>query len=116
MPASQSTKQTYMLQLAQSLYYQNLDNNNGVLFRILDEAEEQETREVILAYFYLWRYAGPEGWTAEQLDDYIELDLERLLNISLDFEIDDALKKLSRSGVVTKQDDRYIATPIEKAL
>ena len=112
----QTTKQTYMLQLTQSLYYQNLDNNGGVLFRILDEAEEQETREVIMAYFYLWRYAGPEGWTAEQLDDYIELDLERLLNISLDFEIDDALKKLSRSGVVTKKGDRYIATPIEKAL
>ena len=112
----QTTKQTYMLQLAQSLYYQNLDNNGGVLFRILDEAEEQETREVILAYFYLWRYAGTEGWTAEQLDDYIELDLERLLNVPIDFEIDDALNKLSRSEVVTKRGDRYFATPIEKAI
>lgn len=112
----QTTKQTYMLQLTQSLYYQNLDNNGGVLFRILDEAEEQETREVILAYFYLWRYAGTEGWTASQLDDYIELDLERLLNIPVDFEIDDALNKLSRSGVITKQGDRYFATSIEKAI
>src|SRR5262249_39056932 len=53
----QTTKQRYSLNLTQSLYYQNLDNNAGVLFRLLDEAEEQECREAILAYYYLWRYA-----------------------------------------------------------
>ena len=60
----QVSRQTYTLQLTQSLYYQNLDNNGGVMFRLLDEAEEQETREMLLGYFYLWRYAGEEGWTA----------------------------------------------------
>ena len=54
----QVSRQTYTLQLTQSLYYQNLDNNGGVMFRLLDEAEEEETREVLLAYFYLWRNAG----------------------------------------------------------
>ena len=45
-----NTKQKYQLSLTESLYYQNLDNNAGVLFRLLDEAEEQEGREAILAY------------------------------------------------------------------
>lgn len=48
----QTTRQTYMLQLHQSLYYQNLDNNAGVFHRMMDEAEEQELREILLAYFY----------------------------------------------------------------
>ena len=51
----QSTKKNYMYTLTQSLYYQNLDNNAGLLYRILDEAEEQESREAILGYFFLWR-------------------------------------------------------------
>ena len=72
----QVSRQTYTLQLTQSLYYQNLDNNGGVMFRLLDEAEEEETREVLLGYFYLWRYAGEEGWTAEELDDFVEAALE----------------------------------------
>jgi hypothetical protein len=109
-------KQTYMLQLTQSLYYQNLDNNAGVLYRMLDEAEEQETREVLLAYFYLWRYAGETGWTAEELDDYVELDLERVLDTHIDFEIDDALAKLTRAGIVSRNGERYAALPIETAL
>lgn len=111
----QSQQQTYQLQLTQSLYYQNLDNNAGVLYRVLDEAEEQELREVLLAYYYLWQFAGEEGWTAEQLDDFIELDLERALNTVVDFEIEDALAKLERTGVIVRIGDRYTALPIDDA-
>jgi|YNPBryunderm2012_1023409.scaffolds.fasta_scaffold10271_2 hypothetical protein len=99
----QTTRQTYMLQLHQSLYYQNLDNNAGVFYRMMDEAEEQELREILLAYFYLWRYARAPGWSAAELDDYVELDLERRLNMKIDFEIDDALAKLLRLGLVETQ-------------
>ncbi len=112
----QVSRQTYTLQLTQSLYYQNLDSNGGVMFRLLDEAEEQETREVLLAYFYLWRYAGENGWTTDQLDDYIELDLERRLNTKIDFEIDDAVRKLEAGGIVIAlEGGRYRAVPIEEA-
>src|SRR6185436_10749928 len=66
------TKQKYQLNLTESLYYQNLDNNAGVLSRLLDEAEEQENREAILAYFFLWQARGaqldqPSGLTADEL-------------------------------------------------
>ncbi len=111
----QVTKQTYSLQLTQSLYYQNLDNDGGVMFRLLDEAEEQETRETLLAYFYLWRYAGERGWTAQELDDYVELDLEKRLNKEIDFEIDDAVRKLVAAGLVTESEGRCRAVPIVEA-
>src|SRR5262249_15569767 len=68
----QVKKQTYNLRLTRSLYFLTLDSNNGVLMRLLDEAEEQECREVFLGYFCLWQKAPPQGWTAEQLDDFVE--------------------------------------------
>ncbi|MCI0378039.1 MAG: DUF3754 domain-containing protein [Gemmataceae bacterium] len=112
----QSTKNAVNLQLTTNLYYQNLDNNSGVLTHLLDEAEEQESREALLGYFYLWRYAGTQGWTASSLDDYVELELEKLANIKVDFEIEDALAKLERLHLVTKHGDRYAAVPIDRAL
>jgi hypothetical protein len=112
----QVTKQTYAKMLTESLYYQNLDNNAGVMTQILDEAEEQECRETILAYFYLWKYAPREGWTSEQLDDYVEMELEGKANLKVDFEIDDALDKLEKLNIVKKTGDRYHAVSLEKAL
>jgi hypothetical protein len=112
----QVKKQNYTLRLTRSLYYQSLDSNAGVLTRLLDEAEEQECREVMLGYFGLWRHAPPEGWTAAQLDDYVERLLEQAAGLKVDFEIGDALAKLERLGVVERDGDRYRALPIERAL
>ncbi|MBI2808523.1 MAG: DUF3754 domain-containing protein [Planctomycetes bacterium] len=112
----QTTRTMFSLRLTQSLYYQTLGTNQTVLFHLLDEAEEQECREALLAYYYLWRHAGAAGWDAASLDDYVEMDLERLANLKVDFEIDDALAKLERLKLVTKNGERYVAVPIEKAL
>jgi hypothetical protein len=112
----QSTRNIFHLRLTQSLYYQTIGNNLGVLFHLLDEAEEQECREALLAYYYLWRFAGDAGWKAAALDDYVEMDLERLAKLKVDFEIGDALAKLERLQMVTKNGDRYAAVPIDKAL
>ncbi|MCS6864746.1 MAG: DUF3754 domain-containing protein [Gemmataceae bacterium] len=111
----QSARQTYALQLTQSLYYQNLDNNSGVMYRLLDEAEEQETREVLLAYYYLWRFAGSRGWTAEELDFAIERDLSALLRTPINFEVLDALHKLARGGLLDCDHERYRVVPIAVA-
>lgn len=111
------TQQKYQLNLTRNLYYQNLDNNAGVLFRLLDEAEEQECREAILAYFFLWRHADESGWTSQRLDAEIESFLLRETNFAIDFEIGDALDKLKRLGLVTPADDGTLrAAPVEQAL
>src|SRR5258708_34741537 len=73
----QQTRQAYHLNLTQSLYFQNLDSNAGVMTRLFDEAEEQEMRTTLLAYYCLWRYAGASGATAEDLDVSMELYLDR---------------------------------------
>lgn len=112
----QVKKQDYSLKLTKSLYYKSLDNNTGVLMRLLDEAEEQECRETFLAYFCLWKYAPAEGWTSAQLDDYVELYLEGNANLKVDFEIGDALAKLERLKIVRKVGDAYHAQPLDKSL
>lgn len=114
-------KNKYEKNLNQSLYYQTLDGNAGVLFRLLDEAEEQECREAILGYYFLWREPKPEGWTLGDLDNRIEQFLHEKAGIEVDFEIDDAVEKLETLQIVEKIPDgaggsRYKARPIEKAL
>jgi hypothetical protein len=111
-----NTRQKYQLNLTQSLYFQNIDNNAGVLHRLLDAAAEQENREVILAYFFLWREAPPEGWTAAELDAQIESWLLSEAEQKIDFEIWDALDKLSRFRLATQHGDRWQAVPIDHAV
>lgn len=96
------TKDKYQLSLTRSLYYQNLDNNAGVLFRILDDAEEQEFREAAIAYALLAQEAGETGWTADELDRAAERFLNGVLDRDVDFEVHDALGKLDRLGCVQK--------------
>jgi hypothetical protein len=103
------TKDRYQLNLTKNLYYQNLDNNAGVLFRLLDEVEEQEFREAILAYFFLWQFAPEAGWTRQELDQHIETFLQQTIQADVDFEIDDALDKLQRMDLVTLLPSKRLA-------
>jgi hypothetical protein len=102
--------------LTQNLYYQKLDSNAGVIMRLVDEAEEQECREAFLAYYALVTAAPSEGWTREMLDDWVELFLEGEAKLRVDFEVEDALAKLERFGVLTRTGDRLRALPPQQAL
>lgn len=37
----------------------NLNNNSGVISQLIDEAQEQEDNEAMLAYFFLWKVRQP---------------------------------------------------------
>lgn len=111
------TKDKYQLTLTRSLYFQNLDNNAGVIYRLLDEAEEQEFREAVLAYALLRRRAGDGGWTEQELDEAAEEFLQEVLGFQVDFEVDDALEKLQRmSCAYQSEDGRWHAAERETAL
>jgi hypothetical protein len=111
------TLDKYRLHLTRSLYYQNLDNNSGVLFRVLDEAESQDFCEAVLAYFFLWREAGPRGWTTDELDRRIEEWLRSVLDADIDFEVEDGTGKLQKFGLVEEVDpNRWRARSIVEAV
>lgn len=112
-----NTRNKYQLTLTESLFFQNLDNNAGVLFRLCDDALEQECREAFLAYYFLWREAGDNGWTDDELDDRVEQFLEQAAGLKVDFEIGDAMHKLRRLRVIEQAAaDRIRAVPIAAAL
>jgi hypothetical protein len=112
-----NTKNKYQLNVTRNLYYQNLDSNSGVLFRILDEAEDQEFRETILAYFLLWRDAPVSGWSAQELDHAAEACLASMLPAGVNFEVEDAIAKLQRMGLATSMPrDKWRARSFSEAI
>jgi len=109
-------RQRYHLTLTQSLYFQNLDSNAGVLTRLLDEAEEQECRLVVLAYYCLWRYSGEGGWTTEELDATMELYLDRYADLPVNCGCGEALALLRKLRLVEEAGGRCRALPLPRAM
>lgn len=87
-----NTIEKYLKTLTSNLYFQNLDNNSGVLTCLLDEAEEQECKEIILAYYFLLTEPGIHS--QKSLDERIERYFSDELAFGCDFEVNDALRKL----------------------
>lgn len=107
-------KLRFMQALTQNLYFKNLDNNAGVFHRLANDAEEEESKEAILAYYFL--LVSSEPLTRSELDREIEHWFDSRWNCELDFEIDDALHKLLALGLVEKSGDSLIAVPIEAGI
>lgn len=106
-------KLKFMKALADNLYFKNLDNNAGVFHHLIDSAEEEECKEAILAYYFLLSHQ--KALSSEQLDNLIEAWFADKFGFKIDFEIDDALSKLTRFGVVTFENNTYKAKSISAA-
>jgi hypothetical protein len=111
-----TTRQRYNLNLTQILYFQNLDTNAGVLFRLLDEAQEQEGREVLLTYYCLWRSAGADGLAGPALLEMIERLLKERANLAVDVDMTVALARLEKLGVIEKAGAGHRALPVRDAI
>jgi len=88
----------FMKALSDNLYFKNLDNNTGVFHHLVDAAEEEEFKEAVLAYYFL--LVEDKDLTISELDDTIERWFESKHNCRINFEIEDAFKKLERWGLV----------------
>ena len=111
-----SAKRRYLLNVARNLYYQNLDNNMGAMLRLLDEAEQQEACETILAYFVLSNPTETQPRSMQRVDEECESILTELTKTHVDFDIDDALRDLSGLGVVQIEQDGWTALPLDQAI
>ncbi len=107
-------KLTFMQSLMESLYFKNLDNNAGVFHRLIDEAEEEECKEAILAYYFLLTRDSIQGQSL--LDETIESWFQNSWQATVNFEIDDALAKLKGLGLVTEDADGLKAIPLDDAM
>jgi len=91
-----------------------LDNNLGALLRLIDEAEQQESCEVIIAYYVLSN-ATSASLTTDEIDQQGEIILRTVTGIDIDFDVEDALRDLLGMGIVQFDVDGWKAVGIEEA-
>jgi hypothetical protein len=101
-------------QLTDNIYYRNVNNNSGIFNYIIGEAEEQDWKEALLAYYGLLTAAAP--LTREALGARIAELLARVFGVSTSFEIDDALARLRRLDLLGETDGRFSVSPLADAL
>ena len=114
----QRAKQKHLYGMIYRLYYLTLANNASVLTRLIDSAEDEEYKEAMLAYYFLWRGSGgPTPWDVSRLDDHIEYYLKEKTGVSVNFEVADAMGKLLRLGLARRDHAGHLhALPIDQAL
>jgi len=100
--------------LADNVYYRNVNNNAGVFDTLIGEAEEQESKEAFLAYYFLLEPNGIN--THEALDRHVEAWLKKTFGVDVDFEGNDALNELERHGVLRRDGGHLTVLPIDQAL
>ena len=107
--------QSFLGEIAQSLYFKDKGNNQGVFSMLIDSAEEQECKEALMAYYFL--LTTKKKMNQDQLDDNIEEWLDQDYDTKIDFEIDDALSKLEKLGLMSQDKDGLLTVvSIDKAL
>lgn len=100
--------------LTENLYFRNLDSNEGVLTRVVDEADDEECKEALLGYECA-RRAG--GWIGvEDLRATVEAYVEERFRVEVAFEIADAVAKLEALGLLEHDGDRVRARPLPEIL
>ena len=76
-----------------TLFFKNLANHSSAFQLLVDIAEEEECKEVILAYYHL--LTSPQPLTPQQLDSKIEQWMEEKAQIKINFDIQGPLQNLA---------------------
>ena len=95
--------QSFLGEIAQSLYFKDKGNNQGVFSMLIDSAEEQESKEAMMAYYFL--LTSKKKLNKKLLDNTIEDWLDQEYETKIDFEIDDALNKLEKLELMSQDKD-----------
>ena len=99
--------------ITETLFFRNMANNVGVFQYLIDAAEEEECKEIILVYYHLLISKTP--LTSEQLDDRIENWMLEKTNKTIDFDIDNTIQSLEaiRGEIKLNSDNKEM---VSKAL
>ncbi|XP_021736070.1 uncharacterized protein LOC110702636 isoform X1 [Chenopodium quinoa] len=109
----QANLSDYHSLITQSMYDKQLDSGRGTLLHLCDNVLKQEVKEVIIAFFVLMKYGN---FNCEDLDRKCEELILEQFNEQCDFDVNDAIDKLEKLGIVYKdQSDRYSSLDVKKA-
>lgn len=100
------------------LFFKNLVTNRGVLFTVVDSAEEELGKEMVLAYHHLRRAEKP--LTGRELDERVEDWIRVHCDIDVDFDVHKALERLSSFrhdgvSIIAENGGHWSAVPLGEA-
>jgi hypothetical protein len=99
----------YMVTMAQNLYFHALADNRGVMTVLADRASEEDVKEEMLLYSVLAKEAVHVN-ELRDVDAAIEQQLLNTFGVSVNFDLEDALERLKRDGIIIIQPDGWIRT------
>jgi Protein of unknown function (DUF3754) len=99
----------YMVVLAQNLYFHAMADNRGVMTLLADRAAEEDIKEEMLLYSVLAKERVNVA-NLRHVDEAIEQYLTTTFGIDVDFDVEDALKRLKQEGIVTELPDGTLET------
>ncbi|KAL9662579.1 hypothetical protein QQ045_027412 [Rhodiola kirilowii] len=109
----QSNLVNYQSLITRSVYEKQLDSGRGTLLHLCDEVIQQEVKEVIVAYYVLTEQGKA---TRKELDSRCEELIKSQFNESCNFDVDDAVRKLEKLGIVSQDaSGRYSCVSLEQA-
>ncbi|MCE0480581.1 hypothetical protein HAX54_037581 [Datura stramonium] len=128
----QQNMATYQNLITQSMYDKQLDSGRGTLLHLCDDVIQQENRdngawgpvlrrnlqdwevkEVIISFFILMEQGKA---TLEDLDLRCEELLKEEFGVSCNFDVDDAVQKLDKLGIVARDTiGRYFCVGLKRA-
>ncbi len=100
-------KQRYMVVLARNLYFHAMADNRGVLVKLADRAAEEDVKEDMLLYSVLAKEPAREQ-DLPAVDAAIEKYLGNVFGISVDFDLTEALGRLTDDGLAGRGPDGRI--------
>ena len=104
----------YHMELSENIYFRNVSNNAGIFDYLIATAEDQESKEAVLAYHFIRR--AEVAPTATEVAGRVETWLEKNFVVNVDFKIANALETLNRFGLVRREGERLFVPPIEPAI
>ena len=77
-----------------TLFFKNQANNASVFYSLINSAEEEECKEIILVYYHLLTSSAP--LSPQELDDKIEAWMEENFGVKVDFDINGPIENLKQ--------------------
>jgi len=94
--------------VTETLFFKNMANNASVFHALIDAAEEEECKEIILVYYHLLISQNP--LTPAQLDNRIESWMDNKFGTKIDFDINGPIHNLENIRGKLMQDGKDTAS------
>ncbi|KAF7819338.1 uncharacterized protein G2W53_024793 [Senna tora] len=109
----QQNMASYQNLITQSMYDKQLDSGKGTLLHLCDDVIQQEVKEVIVSFYILMEQGKA---TRQDLDQWCEELIKEEFGESCNFDVDDAVHKLEKLGIVTRDSiGRYQCVGLKRA-